>query len=165
VAAGRHRIETRPGRGAAASVFMAVDTSTQKRVALERSVENASSRLASLFEREYHPQSRITHPNIVEVYDDGSDASGPYYVMELLEGGDLSAYLRLDWRSAARAPCHRASWATCVRACCSRARCSTPQRTLRARPSPSSCSGWEEQWLPTSRTGDPRGRRHIRGAR
>jgi tetratricopeptide (TPR) repeat protein len=102
LAAGRYRIETRLGRGGAASVFLAVETATQKRVALKRLIEGASPRLASLFEREYHTLASIKHPNIVEVYDYGADATGPYYVMELLEGSDLSAYPWLDWRSAAQ---------------------------------------------------------------
>jgi tetratricopeptide (TPR) repeat protein len=101
VAQGRYRIEARLGRGGAASVYLAVELATGKRVAVKRLVENASPRLASLFELEYHTLSSIKHPNVVEVYDYGTDASGPYYVMELLEGSDLSAQRRIEWRTAA----------------------------------------------------------------
>jgi Protein kinase domain/AAA ATPase domain len=36
----------------------------------------------------------------VEVYDYGLDAGGPYYTMELLDGGDLQQLAPLDWRKA-----------------------------------------------------------------
>ncbi|HEX6240274.1 MAG TPA: serine/threonine-protein kinase, partial [Polyangiales bacterium] len=102
LALGRYRIETRLGRGGAASVFLALDTASGKKVALKRLLKDASPRLTSLFELEYHTLSSIKHPNIVEAYDYGTDAEGPYYVMELLEGSDLSNHRRADWRSAAR---------------------------------------------------------------
>jgi serine/threonine protein kinase/tetratricopeptide (TPR) repeat protein len=106
---GRYRIEKQLGRGGAASVYKALDLASGKPVALKRLAENASARLASLFELEYHTLSTVKHKNIVEVYDYGSDALGPYYVMELLEGQDLSHFRRLDWQSAARHACEVAS--------------------------------------------------------
>jgi tetratricopeptide (TPR) repeat protein len=98
---GRYRVERQLGRGGAASVFKALDVSTGRQVALKRLVEKASPRLCSLFELEYHTLSSVKHKNIVEVYDYGADAHGPYYVMELLEGQDLSHQRKPDWRKAA----------------------------------------------------------------
>jgi hypothetical protein len=106
---GRYRIEGQLGRGGAASVFRATELATGRRVALKRLVETASPRLASLFELEFHTLASVKHKNIVEVYDYGSDERGPYYVMELLEGQDLSNQRRLDWRKAAHYACEVAS--------------------------------------------------------
>jgi len=51
-----------------------------------------------LLEREYHTLAQLAHPRIIEVYDYGLDASGPYYTMELLEGRELSEAGRMPWR-------------------------------------------------------------------
>jgi tetratricopeptide (TPR) repeat protein len=106
---GRYRIQAQLGRGGAASVFKALELASGRQVALKRLVENASPRLSSLFELEFHTLSSVKHPNIVEVYDYGADALGPYYVMELLEGRDLGHQRRLDWRTAAHYACEVAS--------------------------------------------------------
>ncbi len=109
IVAGRYRIERQLGRGGAASVYKALELATGRPVALKRLVENASPRLSSLFELEYHTLSTIKHQNIVEVYDYGADTLGPYYVMELLEGQDLSHQRRVDYRTAAQHGCEVAS--------------------------------------------------------
>src|SRR5262245_43293715 len=46
------------------------------------------------FERESHALSRISHPNIVSVFDQGVDDEGrPYLVREYVEGKSLAAVL------------------------------------------------------------------------
>jgi tetratricopeptide (TPR) repeat protein len=71
------------------AVFSAVDESTGQRVALKRLATGASARASALFEREFYVLSSLQHPRIINVYDYGIDAAGPYYTMELLEGSDL----------------------------------------------------------------------------
>lgn len=87
IVAGRYCIETRLGR---CGLGLQGQRGRRRPRALKRLTENASPRLASLFELEFHTLSSVKHENIVEVYDYASDASGPYYVMELLAGQDLS---------------------------------------------------------------------------
>ncbi len=70
------------------SVFKVFDESRAAHLALKRLTRRDPKHVA-LFEREYHTLSGIRHPNIVEVYDYGSDQTGPFYTMELLSGGDL----------------------------------------------------------------------------
>ncbi len=53
-----------------------------------------------LFEREYHVLSQLSHPRVVRVYDYQVDADGPFYTMELLDGGDLHALAPIDWKRA-----------------------------------------------------------------
>ena len=62
--------------------------------------------MVALFEREYHTLAQLAHPRIIEVYDYGIDDAGPYYTMELLDGGDLrdalAAAVARGVRAAAR---------------------------------------------------------------
>src|SRR6185369_14573814 len=50
--------------------------------------------------------AQLNHPNVVSVYDYGQDPSGPFIVMELIDGEDLASILRrtgpLPPRQAAR---------------------------------------------------------------
>jgi eukaryotic-like serine/threonine-protein kinase len=86
-------------------IFRAQDRLTERQVAYKRlhvPDESARARLTALFQREYDTLTRLPHPNIVEVYDYGEDADGPYYAMELLTGRDLTAVAPLPYREACR---------------------------------------------------------------
>src|SRR5438046_2900563 len=58
------------------------------------------------FRQEAQSVAQLNHPNIVGVYDYGQDPSGPFIVMELIDGEDLASILRrtgpLPPRQAAR---------------------------------------------------------------
>ena len=49
-----------------------------------------------------HARRGSKHPRIIEVYDYGLTEHGPYYTMELLDGGDLQQLAPLPWREACR---------------------------------------------------------------
>jgi len=89
----RYRRLSRLGGGGMAEVFAVLDQQTGRRVALKRPQAPRSAeqkeRAHELFTREYHTLAQLAHPRIVEVYDFGIDDIGPYYTMELLDGGDL----------------------------------------------------------------------------
>jgi serine/threonine-protein kinase len=58
-----------------------------------------SPNMLARFVREACAMSKLQHPNIVDVYEFGQLLDGrPYYVMELLEGADLEAHLKLHGR-------------------------------------------------------------------
>ncbi|HEX4355518.1 MAG TPA: protein kinase, partial [Polyangiales bacterium] len=103
---GRYRIEQLLGRGGMAEVYRVFDLSTSREVALKRLTHRASSDFAShivqLFEREFRTLSQLVHPRIIEAYDYNHDENGPYYTMELLDGGDLRGLSPLPWRQAAK---------------------------------------------------------------
>jgi serine/threonine protein kinase len=63
-------------RGGIGAVYAVVDGASGKRLALKQLLPHTSSAAAALFEREYHTQTGLKHPCIVEVYDYGSDALG-----------------------------------------------------------------------------------------
>jgi serine/threonine-protein kinase len=91
---GRYRLHTSVGRGGMAEVFRATDTHTGAVVALKclhpaRNPDQRQRATAHL-EREFHTLCQLVHPRVVTAYDYGLDPErGPFYTMELLDGGDL----------------------------------------------------------------------------
>jgi hypothetical protein len=73
-------------------VHRVFDAYVQREVAQKHLVvreERHRARLTALFENEFDTLAQLAHPGIVEAYEYGVDAQGPYYTMELLAGGDL----------------------------------------------------------------------------
>ena len=86
-----------------AIVYRVEDTRSGALRALKRGVpidDKRRARCRALLAREYHTLCQLAHPRIIEVYDYGVDADGPYYVMELLDGNDLDAPGRVPFREA-----------------------------------------------------------------
>lgn len=100
----RYDVRELLGRGGMARVYRAVERASGRVVALKRLEQRDSPerrlRTAVLFEREYRALSQLAHPRVVEVYDYGVDAEGPYYTLELLNGGDLQELAPVGWRDA-----------------------------------------------------------------
>ena len=101
---GRYRIIRELGRGGMGTVYEAEQIKLQKRVALKvlqgdriRRDDGGSS--LKRFLREARAASSIKHRNVVDIIDFGDlDDGSTYYVMELLEGRDLSSLLKSDGR-------------------------------------------------------------------
>ena len=53
----------------------------------------ADAAFVAAFRREAQAAASLNHPNVVAVYDYGTDAAGPYIVMEQVAGGDLARVL------------------------------------------------------------------------
>lgn len=90
---GRYDLGAVLASGGMGTVHRAFDRLGQRWVAYKRmrSFEPAQrARMAAYFQREYDTLTRLAHPNIVEAYDYGFDAQGPYYTMELLTGADFA---------------------------------------------------------------------------
>ena len=83
---GRWTLERLLGRGGMGSVYRATDPSTGEQAALKTlRIGSNPADIASL-RREILALSRIDHPGIVPVLDQGEDAGVPWYAMELVEG-------------------------------------------------------------------------------
>ena len=100
----RYQIEERLGRGGMACVYRVTDCMNLRSLALKQLTlpDDAAHRreLAALFEREYHTLAQLSHPRVIEVYDYGLSELGPYYTMELLDGGDMRERAPIPWREA-----------------------------------------------------------------
>jgi hypothetical protein len=92
------------GRGGMAVVYRVRDVSRDSELALKQLLPlqdpTRSRELTALFEREFYTLAQLSHPSVIQVYDYGLDANGPYYSMELLDGGDLSTHAPLAFRTA-----------------------------------------------------------------
>ncbi len=77
--------------GGMATVWRALDTRLGRHVALKRPHPGrADDRWRERLEREARLAAGISHPNLVTVFDTGSDDDGPFLVMELVEGPTLA---------------------------------------------------------------------------
>jgi serine/threonine protein kinase/tetratricopeptide (TPR) repeat protein len=94
------------GEGGQAEVYRARDPRLQREVAIKIPKEHLARDPAALsrFEREARAIAALSHPNIIEIHDVGSDDGVTFVVMELLKGETLRQRLRgvpLSWRAAA----------------------------------------------------------------
>jgi serine/threonine-protein kinase len=80
-----------------ATVYLGRDSELDRPVAVKVLAENLAGDTAfrERFLREARLAARLSHPNVVSVYDAGEDADGrPYIVMECVEGETLADVLR-----------------------------------------------------------------------
>ena len=78
-----------------ATIFRATDEKLGRIVAVKvlRPEYGADAQFVERFEHEAQAAASLSHPNIVQVYDYGTDNVGPYIVMEQVSGGDLASAL------------------------------------------------------------------------
>jgi hypothetical protein len=94
---GQYRLERLIGKGGMGTVYEALDLRLERAVAIKFLIGRAFGDQAALrrFEREARVCARLTHPNIVTVFDYGTlPAAGAYLVMERLNGITLRDELR-----------------------------------------------------------------------
>jgi serine/threonine protein kinase len=98
---GRYKIESVIGRGAMGVVYKAFDPVIERPVAIKaveagRGIPPAEfEEYLQRFYREAQAAGKLSHPNIVTIYDVAKDINTnvPYIVMEFIEGHDLNEYL------------------------------------------------------------------------
>jgi predicted Ser/Thr protein kinase len=88
---GKYEIVERIGRGGMGLVFKAHDPVLDRFVALKviSTEADVTDELRTRFFREAQACAKLSHPNIVTVYDMGEDQGRLFFVMELLEGEEL----------------------------------------------------------------------------
>ena len=92
VVVGRYEIVKLLGSGAMGIVYEAFDPRRGEAVAL-KTLRAANTRALSLFKREFRALSRLTHPNLVALYEMGRDHDQYFFTMELVRGSTLLKYL------------------------------------------------------------------------
>lgn len=95
---GRYKIKSELGRGGMATVYRALDPSSNREVAIKvlprEMMHNLLTR--SRFKRELKLIATLEHPAIVPVYDVGDDDSQPYFVMRYMSGGSLTEMIKKE---------------------------------------------------------------------
>lgn len=93
---GRYRVEARIAVGGMATVYRAVDTRLDRVLALKvmHPTLAADRTFVERFIREAKSVARLAHPNVVGVYDQGTDGSYVYLAMEYVAGCTLRDVLR-----------------------------------------------------------------------
>lgn len=106
---GGYQILGRLGAGAVGVVYRALQINLDREVAmkmLDAKVAERPDAVAS-FRGEAQAAGRLSHPNLVQVYDVGETDGRHYYTMELVPGGDLEDRLEeggpLPWQEAVAA--------------------------------------------------------------
>ena len=100
MAAARYKILEELGAGGAGAVYKAYDTQLDRYVAIKRLLSKEESdkqdSQSGGIKKEAASLATLQHPNVVSVFDLGSDEQGFFMVMELVEGDTLA-----DWINAA----------------------------------------------------------------
>jgi eukaryotic-like serine/threonine-protein kinase len=95
---GRYRIGARIARGGMASVYEATDIRLDRTVAVKIMHPGLGddAEFAARFVREARSAARLSHPNVVAVYDQGDDHGTVFLAMELVEGITLRDVIRKE---------------------------------------------------------------------
>lgn len=93
---GRYRVDARIAAGGMATVYRALDTRLDRVLALKvmHPTLAADGSFVERFIREAKSVARLDHPNVVQVFDQGTDGSYVYLAMEYIAGCTLRDVLR-----------------------------------------------------------------------
>ena len=97
---GKYRLERELGGGATGKVYLARDTETGRNVALKLLLETQrfsaeeQEQERKAFLRSARVAGQLQHPNIVAVFDSGTDDSAAFMAMEYFESSTLERILR-----------------------------------------------------------------------
>ncbi|WP_316783887.1 protein kinase domain-containing protein [Streptomyces sasae] len=114
LAGGRYQLRDLLGEGGMASVHLAYDTVLDRQVAIKTLHTELGREQAfrERFRREAQAVAKLTHTNIVSVFDTGEDeldgSTMPYIVMEYVEGRPLGSVLEEDIRQFGAMPADKA---------------------------------------------------------
>jgi len=88
---GRYRLESKLGSGGMSTVYLAVDETLGRHVAVKvmhREISDQPDQIER-FRREARAVAQLSHPNLVGVIDAGEDGGHPYIVFEYVPGATL----------------------------------------------------------------------------
>ncbi|MEU9467958.1 protein kinase [Streptomyces avermitilis] len=114
VAGGRYQLRDLLGEGGMASVHLAYDSVLDRQVAIKTLHTELGREQAfrERFRREAQSVAKLTHTNIVSVFDTGEDnldgLTTPYIVMEYIEGKPLGSVLDADIEQHGAMPADKA---------------------------------------------------------
>jgi serine/threonine protein kinase len=106
IADGRYRVEGTIGHGGMAVVYLARDIELGRPVALKVLAQNLAddADLRARFVREARLAARLSHPNVVQVYDAGEEDGVPFIVSRTCSRAGASCRRTRQRRSHVRPP-------------------------------------------------------------
>ncbi|MDR6864559.1 Stk1 family PASTA domain-containing Ser/Thr kinase [Phycicoccus sp. 3266] len=95
---GRYRVQSHIADGGMASVYLALDTRLDRDVALKvlRADLAQDEAFVTRFRREARSAARLSHPNVVAVFDQGEDDGLMFLAMEYVPGQTLREVMRAE---------------------------------------------------------------------
>ncbi|HVQ22825.1 MAG TPA: protein kinase, partial [Candidatus Saccharimonadia bacterium] len=92
----RYRLTELLGEGGMATIYLGRDLKLDRDVAVKllRSEYGRDEAFVARFRQEAYSAASLSHPNVVQVFDYGTDDAGPYIIMEYVDGQDLGEILR-----------------------------------------------------------------------
>ncbi len=99
---GRYEIDKELGKGAMGSVYLGKDPKISRIVAIKTMAlsqefeDDELQEVKTRFFREAETAGRLSHPNIVTIYDAGEEHDLAYIAMEFLKGSDMVQYGKID---------------------------------------------------------------------
>jgi serine/threonine-protein kinase len=99
---GRYEVEKELGKGAMGVVYLGKDPKINRTVAIKTMAlaqefeADELEEVTSRFFREAETAGRLSHPNIVSIFDAGEEHDLAYIAMEFLKGRDLDLYTKKD---------------------------------------------------------------------
>jgi serine/threonine-protein kinase len=93
---GRYAVEARLAHGGMSTVYVATDTRLGRRVAVKvmQPALAEDPEFVARFNREARAAARLSHPDVVAVYDQGADDGHVFLVMEYVPGSTLRDVIR-----------------------------------------------------------------------
>lgn len=92
----RYQIVKRVARGGSATVYEAFDGRLARSVAVKVMNAGLSASESQHFVAEARAAAKLSHPNVVGVFDTGTDAGRPYIVMEYVRGITLRQLIMME---------------------------------------------------------------------
>lgn len=95
---GRYRVLSHIADGGMATVYLALDTRLEREVALKvmRPGLASDDTFVSRFRREARSAARLSHPNVVAVFDQGEDDGSMFLAMEYVPGQTLREVMQAE---------------------------------------------------------------------
>jgi tetratricopeptide (TPR) repeat protein/predicted Ser/Thr protein kinase len=104
---GRHVVIEQLGAGGMGIVYAAYDPQLDRKIAIKVLRARGSDKASTALLREAKAMARVSHPNVIAVFDVGVEAGDVYIAMEFVQGQNLRTWLKAQqqpkpWRDVLR---------------------------------------------------------------